>query len=407
LKVIVYEHVSGGGYAGQPIPPEVLCEGFSMLRCVAEDFKAAGHEVTVLMDTRLSKLNPPIEADCTVPIFYPQEPQKFLKSIAQINDAIYVIAPETGQTLRGLVELAEKTGKTSLNSTSKATGQVADKSMLYENLQKNGFSIPKTLLLNLADSLTHNKHAVKRELAYPVVVKPVDGVGCSGLSIVKEETQLEKAIAKVKTESKTTNFVVQELISGESASVSLLSTGKKATALSLNKQNVTLAGPEDASSYDGGIVPLHYWLKQDVFKVAEKVAEAYPGLRGYVGVDFVLTEHKAFVVDVNPRLTTSYVGLRRIADFNVAEALVDAVVEGKLPSKHENRDFACFSKMQTPKPTIDVFQKAAESAAVVSPPFPLADNPKSCALVIGEGSSLDVARQRLEEAKKHLLNIFT
>ena len=205
-----------------------------------------------------------------------------------------------------------------------------------EDLQKNGFSIPKTLLLNLADSLTQNKQAVKRELAYPVVVKPVDGVGCSGLSVVKEETELVKAIAKVKAESKTGRFVAQEFISGESASVSLLSTGKKAMALSLNKQNVTLAGPEGESSYDGGIVPLHYWLKQDVFNVAEKVVEAFPGLRGYVGVDFVLTEHKAFVVDVNPRLTTSYVGLRRIAGFNVAEAVVDAVVKGKLPSKHGN-----------------------------------------------------------------------
>jgi predicted ATP-grasp superfamily ATP-dependent carboligase len=197
------------------------------------------------------------------------------------------------------------------------------------------------------------------------------------------------------------------LISGESASVSLLSTGKKAMALSLNKQNVTLAGPEGQSSYDGGIVPLHYWLKQDVFSVAEKVAEAFSGLGGYVGVDFVLTEHKAFVVDVNPRLTTSYVGLRRIAGFNVAEALVDAVVKGKLPPKHENRGYVCFSKIQTPTPTIDAFQKVAKSAEVVSPPFPLADNAKSCALVIGEDSSLDVARQRLEEAKKHLLNIFT
>jgi predicted ATP-grasp superfamily ATP-dependent carboligase len=144
-----------------------------------------------------------------------------------------------------------------------------------------------------------------------------------------------------------------------------------------------------------------------VFRIAEKVAESFPGLRGYVGVDFVLTQHKAFVVDVNPRLTTSYVGLRRIAGFNVVEALVDAVVKGKLPSKHETRGYACFSKIKTPTPTVDVFQKTAKSAEVVSPPFPLTDNAASCALVIGEGSSLEVALQRLEEAKKHLLNIFT
>jgi predicted ATP-grasp superfamily ATP-dependent carboligase len=70
MKVIVYEHVSGGGYCGQLIPPGVLAEGFAMLRSIVGDFKAAGHTVTVMLDDRLSKLNPPIEADLVVPVFY-------------------------------------------------------------------------------------------------------------------------------------------------------------------------------------------------------------------------------------------------------------------------------------------------------------------------------------------------
>ncbi len=94
------------------------------------------------------------------------------------------------------------------------------------------------------------------------------------------------------------------------------------------------------------------------------------------------------MVDVNPRLTTSYVGLRKVAGFNVAEALVNAVLKGKLPAKNEHKGFACFSKTETPKPTIEAFQKAAKLDAVVSPPFPLDDNAKSCALVIGEGDTL-------------------
>lgn len=378
-----------------------------MLRCVVTDFKAAGHEVTVLLDARLSKLNPPIDADCTVPIFYSQEPEKFLKSIAQINDALYVIAPESGQILQELAELVEKTEKTSLNCESSTIGKVADKAVLYEKLQKNDFPTPKTLTLNLTDSLMQIKQTIKCELTYPVVFKPVDGVGCGGLSLVKEESQIEKAIAKVKAESKSALFLAQEFINGDSASVSLLSNGKKAMALSLNKQNIILAGSDAVSSYEGGVIPYDYWLKQDVFKVAEKIVEAFPGLRGYVGVDFVLTEHKAFVVDVNPRLTTSYVGLRKVADFNVAEELVDAVVKGKLPTKHENLGYVCFLKTETPIPTIDAFQKAAKLDTVISPPFPLTDNTKSCALIIGFGDSLDVAQRRLEEAKKHLFSIIS
>lgn len=407
MKVIVYEHISGGGYAGQPIPHDVLSEGFGMLRSVVADFKVAGHEVTVLIDARLSKLNPPIDADCTVPIFYPKEPEKFLNNIAKINDAICIVAPETGQTLQSLVELAEQTGKTSLNCESGVIGKVADKAVLYESLQNNGFPTPKTLVLSSSDSIVQIKQVLKRELNYPVVFKPVDGVGCDGLSIVKEDAQVEKAIAKVNAESSCTRFIAQEFVEGESASVSLLSTGKKAVALSLNKQNISLAEPDEVSSYDGGIVPFDYPQKQQAFSMVEKVVESFSGLRGYVGVDLVLAGQKAFVVDVNPRLTTSYVGLRKVASVNVAEALVNAVVKGKLPTKPENHGVSIFSKMEAPKPTIDVFQKVAKLETVVSPPFPLKDNAKSCALVIGEGNSLDDARLHLEEAKKRLCNIIT
>ena len=402
MRIIVYEHVSGGGYAQQPIQPSVLAEGFGMLRCVVSDFKAAGHEVTVLLDDRLSKLNPPIAADCTVPIFYHHEPKNFLKNIAKINDALYVIAPETDVALQSLVELAEATGKVSLNCESSAIANVSDKAALNETLQKLGLA-PKTITLDINDA-TRAKRAIKSEFGYPIVIKPVDGVSCGGLSLINQESQVEKAIAKIKAESQSQRFIAQEFIKGEDASVSLLCNGKKALALSLNKQNIKMATPDMDSSYEGGAVPFDHPLKEVAFTAAERVVEAFSGLRGYVGIDLVLTEQKAFVVDVNPRLTTSYVGLRDVAGFNVAEALVDAVLNNKFPSKRGNSGYACFSKIETPKPNIETFEKSAELSEVISPPFPLTDN-KTCALVSAHGDSLQDASARLEDAKGRLLNV--
>jgi predicted ATP-grasp superfamily ATP-dependent carboligase len=407
LRLLVYEHVSGGGYAGQPISPSVLSEGFAMLRSIVSDFKSAGHEVTVLLDTRLSKLNPPIVADYTIPIFYPQEAEKFLVNAAKINDAVYVIAPETGQTLQSLVELVEHIGKVSLNCDARAIQKAADKTVLYETLKKNGLPTPNTVVLNLDGGLAEVKQTIRSKFSYPVVFKPMDGVSCAGLSIVKEDTQVEKAVETIKAESAGKHFIVQEFIDGEAASVSLLSAGGKALAISLNKQNVKVAVPEAVSSYEGGTVPFDHPLKQEAFRVAENVVESFPGLRGYVGVDLVLVEDKPFVVDVNPRLTTSYVGLCRVASFNVAEALVNAVLKGKLSTKQEINGFVYFSKVETPKPTVSVFEKVAQIMEVVSPPFPLEDNEKACSLVAGQGESLDIARLRFEEAKKRLLNIIS
>jgi predicted ATP-grasp superfamily ATP-dependent carboligase len=404
LKVIVYEHVSGGGYAQQNLPSGVLAEGFGMLRCAVADFSAAGHEVTVLLDARLSKLNPPLKASCTVPLFYAGEPQRFLSNLAKINDALYVIAPETGQTLPSLVKAAEETGTLSLNGKWEAVARVADKTILYRHLQKNGFPTPKTLTLNTSGNATNIGQAVKRELAYPVVFKPADGAGCSGISIIKHEGQIERAIAKIKTESANPHFIAQEYLNGIPVSVSLLSNGEKAAVLSLNKQQITLASTEEPSSYDGGCTPFDHPLRQKAFVLAQKVVESFSGLRGYVGVDLILGKDTLFVVDVNARLTTSYVGLRKAVNFNAAQAIVDAVVDGKLPET-QNHGAVCYSKIQTPNLTVEAYQKAAALDTVVSPPFPLTPNADASALVMGQGDSLEEAQLRLEEAKKQLQDI--
>jgi len=111
------------------------------------------------------------------------------------------------------------------------------------------------------------------------------------------------------------------------------------------------------------------------------------------------------VVDINPRLTTSYVGLSRVAGFNVGAAIVNAVLKKKLPPPRENKGFVYFSKVETSKPEVNTFQKAARIKGVISPPFPLDDNLKATSLVAGYGISLEDARLRFEEAKKRLRNI--
>jgi predicted ATP-grasp superfamily ATP-dependent carboligase len=407
LRLIVYEHISGGGCIGQPIPPSVLSEGFGMLRTIVSDFKKAGHEVTILVDERLTKLKSPIEADHIIPVSYPQEHKKLLRNAAKTNDAIYVIAPETGDTLHSLVKLAERTGKVSLNCESSAIQKVSDKTVLYETLKKNGLPTPKTIVLKIADDLSEFKRAIKRTLSYPVVVKPADGVSCGGLSIVNEDAQVRKAVAKIKAESKEKRFIIQEFVEGEAASVSLLAARGIELGISLNKQTIKLASPEAISRYEGGIVPFNHPLKQEAFATAEKTAESFSGLAGYVGVDLVLAENKPFVIDVNPRLTTSYIGLCKIADFNIAQASVDCVLKRKLPAKPESHGYVYFSKTEAPKPTISAFQKTTQINEVVSPPFPLNNNTKTCSIIAGHGDTVEDARLQFEEAKKRLLNIIS
>ena len=55
--------------------------------------------------------------------------------------------------------------------------------------------------------------------------------------------------------------------------------------------------------------------------------ECLPPLRGYIGFDLVLGDGdgsgRDVVIEVNPRLTTSYVGLREVSRPNLAGAIID------------------------------------------------------------------------------------
>jgi hypothetical protein len=94
-----------------------------------------------------------------------------------------------------------------------------------------------------------------------------------------------------------------------------------------------------------------------------------------------------------------------VEEFNVAQALFDAVFKGVLPSKSEIEGFACFSKIVTAAPSTGAYQEATKLSSVVSPPFPLNDYPQAVSLILGKGANLKEANLHLEEAKKHLLNI--
>ena len=139
-------------------------------------------------------------------------------------------------------------------------------------------------------------------------------------------------------------------------------------------------------------------------KAAEKAAEATNGLRGYVGVDMILTDEEPVIMEVNPRLTVSYVGLRKTANFNPAEAIINAVTGRRLPSNSQNRGYAFFSKVQVPS-LPQIASEAYRLKDVVSPPFPIEEN-TAYALIAASSSSIGGAKSAFYRAKKRLLKLY-
>ena len=75
-----------------------------------------------------------------------------------------------------------------------------------------------------------------------------------------------------------------------------------------------------------GRLPLSQPWRNRAERLAQKAIRALPGAWGFVGVDLILGNaedgSRDVVLEVNPRLTTSYVGLRQLLDQNLAEIML-------------------------------------------------------------------------------------
>jgi predicted ATP-grasp superfamily ATP-dependent carboligase len=249
-----------------------------------------------------------------------------LDTLIGLVDAVWLIAPETGRCLERLAARAERKGRVLLGTGATGIRRASDKAELARRLAARGVPHPATRVLRGGC----NARAVARELerpAFPVVVKPRRGAGCTGVSLARDRRELERALALARRADGMGPILVQRYVPGVAASVSLLTDGSRSVPLTLNLQRVQASQP---FSYLGGTTPLDHPLGDLAIETALRACEAMPGLRGWIGVDMVLTQSQAVVIEVNPRLTTAYLGVRRAIEGNAAE-LALAALAGAVP----------------------------------------------------------------------------
>ncbi len=384
--------------------PSVLCEGFGMLRMIVADANAAGHCVTTVLDNRIAKLRPPLEADKILPATSPETAENTMQEIAGKAEATLVIAPETNGILQNLVERIEQTSPLSLNCSANAIAQVSDKTRLQHQAKKIGLPTPKTTIFTVKDDAEDIAQAVKERIGFPAVLKPAESVGCEALSIVNDDNQAKTAAAKIAKQT-SHRLIAQELIQGTPASVTLISNGTEAQPITLNRQIISLKTPNQDSTYNGGTTPLNHKLENAAFATAKQLVESIKGLKGYIGVDLVLTEKEPVIIELNPRLTTSYIGIQKVVKTNLAQAIINATVKQEIPPKQETKGHAHFEKVKIPNPTNSNLQQTFQMPETVSPPFPTANASHTYALLCAQGSEPQLAKRNFNKAQKHLHTI--
>ncbi len=258
-------------------------------------------------------------------------------TIAKEVDFVLVIAPEIGGELLGILtflrrsieSLSSKNRPLFLNADEAFLIAASDKLETALCLQRAGLVHPETKLLSriiAGDSLPITSNSTW-------VVKPRDGAGCEELRIARSKAQFDSLVKRFASDSKRAErFVVQPWLDGPTGSIAVLC-GRGTCVLPAMTQHFAFDSGEDGDSmeYRGG---RGCWLpfpQSDLESFARSIVLALPGKPvGWIGIDFVVAEStgdekQLVAIEINPRLTSSYLGLRKIVQPNLAQGLYFAL----------------------------------------------------------------------------------
>ena len=315
MNVLIVEYFTGGGLCGDRasarLPDELRREGELMTRSLARDLTAVpGVRLSLTRDRRL-----PASFDgAKVHLIDKNEDwTPRLRELIGAADAFWPIAPETGGVLAELCELCEQSGRLLLNSSAAAVRCASSKRLTADALEKVGVPCVETWCIG--DRRFERAGAEER-----VVVKPDDGVGCDNARLVTAALARKTARA---------GDVIQPYVEGRAASMSVLYGADAHCVAGLNFQEIERT--RDGFSLKACVVNGLRERAYDFDAMAKRLRQAIPGLAGHVGVDFLLCESGVRVLEVNPRLTTSYAGLHRSLGVNPAACVLSLLARASPP----------------------------------------------------------------------------
>jgi predicted ATP-grasp superfamily ATP-dependent carboligase len=281
-----------------------------MLQAVVNDLcLIPGLSVVTTRDIRMA----PVRGNIQNLICSPDDDVRSLwRQAIESSDAVLPIAPETGGKLEWISQCVVEHGKILLGSRPEGIMIASSKLKTSQCLAENG--VPVVSTARLEDGI--------HDSGTGWVIKPDDGAGCEDAFFFHDRNKLESWFRRIGG----SGWVVQPWLAGTAASLSLLCSDQETWLVACNEQLIERDGMH--LRHRGNVVNSIRDNFDELERVACEVTRSIPGLWGYVGIDLVIGLHGPVVIEVNPRLTTSYIGLKDSTGLNPAEAIVRIARDG-------------------------------------------------------------------------------
>ncbi len=318
MQILIFEWLTGGGlwidgvslHCGE----EVRSQGSRMLQAIAQDFLVAGVEVILPIDERVIGDFPEVAGLTLCPVSSEMDLRVFLKNLAEDVDRILLIAPETGACLLNCVQWLASFREKFVSPSEEFVRVTSSQQALFSCLQAQGFQGVSEGMV-FVDFL----NGPMDTFGFPMVIKPLDGVGGAGLRLIKDCEELDRLGRQFGDELNGSSYWVEPFYQGLPVSVSVICYGEGFTFLPATEQ---VFDREPFGDFIGSRFPVHHDLACRARRLAEKTIRLLPPTQGYVGLDMVLGAKVDQLIEVNPRLTMSYLKLRDVCSFNLATRML-------------------------------------------------------------------------------------
>ncbi|MCH9653624.1 MAG: ATP-grasp domain-containing protein [Planctomycetes bacterium] len=330
------EYLSSGACAAYRAEPSLLTEGAAMLDAVITDLLAIpdcnvmtcvdAHLPTPFRQTKHWEQEQRLQVKR---IKGPEEETHFFENACRQADVAWIIAPEFDDILHLRTERAIALGALVSGSDLNAIKLTADKWRLFEFLNKQCLPTVSTSLFECLPSVPPE--------SWPCVIKHRYGAGGLGLTYFESLEDWMERLPPIQNDG--FDYIVQPFVPGTMLSTVVLINSQHREIFPVGEQKICW---QSGFKYQGGLIPadLNTDVLRSIEKLLQSVCEVIPGLSGYVGFDLLLPDvdpAAPLLMEINPRLTTSYTGYRQLTSDNLAERIIKSETEFPLISWQEGQ----------------------------------------------------------------------
>ena len=291
-KVLIYEYFTGGGIINEELcTSSLLSEAKIIVNSVVNEYcKSQEYQVYYFLDSRLKldNLGKSIEVKSSEQLY----DIKLLRTF----DLILPILPEQNMELYSYCEFLAEQNIETLISSPETIKVLSDKYVFSSFCLKHNIPCIPSYLSSQINAIPHDT----------IIEKDRYGVGCSHVKKISKKDSIKRK-----------KMIYQPYIKGNHFSLCVYYEKKSFKILTLNEQDIVLDNNKiKLRSLKVNVKNSHYL---ELYSILRNIYKSLPGLYAYVGVDLIMTRDKILVVEVNPRLTTSFTGISSTLGINLSQ----------------------------------------------------------------------------------------